>query len=188
MSIPKTIKQIMPIPDDYIILTKVVDEVGNTHMLNFSPMGYRYMYALVDCHGDRSDEVDVYVIRPDGSGYIDDSGITLVVPKYKCPHCGIFMKPQVDDGFQGSYVGCAGRPCDRPHRQQSRFYLQERHRGHGNAVKYIITTIPRKPSNELRASLVYAPCFNRGLSSCCHLHPNWRSTTPTITRQLIEKR
>ena len=98
MSIPKTIKQIMPIPDDYIILTKVVDEVGNTHMLNFSPMGYRHMYALVDCHGDRSDEVDVYVIRPDGSGYVDDSGITLVVPKYKCPHCGIFMKPQVDDG------------------------------------------------------------------------------------------
>ena len=98
MSIPKTIKQIMPIPDDYIILTKVVDEVGNTHMLNFSPMGYRYMYALIDCHGGRSDEVDVYVIRPDGRGYVDDSGITLVVPKYKCPHCGSIMKPQVDDG------------------------------------------------------------------------------------------
>jgi hypothetical protein len=96
MSMPITIKQIMPIDHGYIVLSRVEDGDGISHMENLAFAGWHYMYVLVDGGEYAPDVPLLYEIDPEGHGGIDD-GTSRIVPHRKCPVCGYDMSPRWDD-------------------------------------------------------------------------------------------
>lgn len=103
------IKQIMPIPNRYTILTPVIDELGNTVMEDLSKEGWPQVLALVDGGEWNDDYVAAYQIDLFGCGDIQDQ--FAMVEIRHCPECGkrmaIHMQP--NDGKSLEYRYDCGR-------------------------------------------------------------------------------
>ncbi len=89
---PLCIKQIMPIADGFTVLSSVEDENGKTSMEDFTKDGWHYLFALVDGGEWDDDYVAIYEMDETGCGEID-GGVYRIVPKCKCPNCGLEMSP-----------------------------------------------------------------------------------------------
>jgi hypothetical protein len=90
------IKQIAAIPDGFTVLSQVKDENGKKHMEDLMQSGWHYMFALIDGGEWDDDYVALYELDPVGCGDID-SGVSRIVPKQKCPNCGMEMTPHWDE-------------------------------------------------------------------------------------------
>ena len=90
------IKQIAAIPDGYTVLSQVEDENGKTNMEDSTKDGWHYLFALVDGGEWDDDYVAIYEMDATGCGEIDGGGYRIV-PKRKCPSCGLEMTPHWDD-------------------------------------------------------------------------------------------
>ena len=95
------IKQIMPIPDGYTVLSPVHSEGGKVEICSLETQGWHYMFVLVDGGEWDDDYVSLYEMDAFGCGELC-SGVRIV-PRRKCPDCGREMTPHWDRDDQSGY-------------------------------------------------------------------------------------
>jgi hypothetical protein len=90
MKEPK-IKQIMPVPEQYRVLSRVTVENGEIEILDLTDDGFCYILALVQ-HPKYGDYVVPYSFDQYGMGEIDEDA--LLIPKRFCPDCHKEIPPK----------------------------------------------------------------------------------------------
>lgn len=96
---PLRIKQILPIPSGFTVLTRVVDENGKKDMEDLTLSGWHYLFVLVDGGECQDDHVALYEMDPNGYEEIAPDGCRIV-PKRKCFNCGSEMTPKWNEEAQ----------------------------------------------------------------------------------------
>jgi hypothetical protein len=103
------IKQIMPIPNRYTLLTPIEDETGKQIMYDLAKDGWPQVLALVDGGDWHDDYVAAYQMDLTGIGDLADQ--FAMVEIRHCPECGkrmeIHMQP--NDGASLEYHCSCGR-------------------------------------------------------------------------------
>ena len=87
-----SIKQILPIPEGFTVLTLGEDENGHYCFHDSSIEGWHYLFALIDGGRDADDYVAAYEMDAEGYGEIDGCA-HRIVPNRACPKCDRDMRP-----------------------------------------------------------------------------------------------
>ena len=89
------IKQIIPVPEGFTVLSKVMEDDSREAIIDLTKEGWSYFVALVDGGQWEDDYVALYETEPSGWGQIASKDV-WIVPKRNCSKCGQEMTPHLD--------------------------------------------------------------------------------------------